>query len=194
MLLKYLLFNCIKTSFGLQAEKGNANMVETPCHGNSLESMCELQPRAAALWDSLACTAARERSTSSLRSSMVRGLVSTIVASLLCHFVMTTSTLLDSQGNISKSSYPTNAFNTPAMFWSLSPVKGSCSHTGSWSCCVGLPQMLKNGEKSCRRSLNAPGTWSHATMFSVMGTAGIPGYLRSWRHSTDTSTSQSSTH
>lgn len=116
VLLKYLLFNCIKTSFGLQAEKGNANMVETPCHGNSRESMCELQPHAAALWDSLACTAAQERSTSSLRSSMVRGLVSTIMASLLCHFVMTTSTLLDSQGNISKSSYPTNAFNTPAMF------------------------------------------------------------------------------
>lgn len=98
-------------------------MVETPCLGNSHKSMCELQRHAAALQDSLVCTAAQQRSTSTLRSSTVEGLISRTMASLLCQVVMTTWTLLDRQGNISHSSYPTGNFNTPARFPSSSHLQ-----------------------------------------------------------------------
>lgn len=55
-------------------------MVEAPCLDNSHESMCELQP--AALQDSPISSAAQERSTSALGSSMVLGFVSRLHLSL----------------------------------------------------------------------------------------------------------------
>jgi len=82
-------------------------VVETPCLDNSHEPMCELQPRAAALQDSLVCTAAQERSISALRTSMVRGLVSRTMASLHCQVVMTASI-----PPVSHRKYPTGIFNS----------------------------------------------------------------------------------
>ena len=171
-------------------------MAETPCFGNSHESMCELQPHAAALQDSLVCTVAQERSTSALRSSMVGGLVSRTMASLLCQVVMTTSTLLDRQGSISHSSYPTGGFDTPARFPSSSHLQSEApAHPQAPDLAMSASPTHSRRERKAAGdpcTLQAHGVMPQCSLSSVLQIS--QGYLRSWSPSIDTSNSQSFAH
>lgn len=157
VLWKYLLMNCIKTPFHLQAVPGNANMVEAPCLDSSHESMCELQP--AAPQGSPGASAAQEKSTrAALGSSMVWGFVSRSMAlpgsvrssGLHRHWcghecVMWSCTTTDRV--ISHRSYPIDGFNIPVSSHPCLISSQSLVPTHR-SCCVSLPTCSKRERKA----------------------------------------------
>lgn len=134
-------------------------MVEAPCLDNSHESMSELQP--AALQGSPVSSAAQERRTSTLGSSMDWGFVSKSMTSpgsarssgphwhWCGHECMVWScTITDRVISVTEATTQMVLTFQLVPILVSSPVRGSCLPTDSRSCCVSLPTCSKRERKA----------------------------------------------